>query len=557
MTAFAAVLHKNGDLPPLDRIGGALSSVTGRPTSTVIHGPCALLASPLHADDPQDPVVMPTGAVLVGQSPAERDEYAFASWDANAQRLTCARDGLGIRLLYVAASTESIVVSNVLAAALGHPRISPAADPAALIAFLAHGGPVDDVRTCYRDIKVVPPGHTLTIDAPAFAARMWRHWQFPVSDGVRRSDDEIVEEYRSRLAEAVRSRIDRSGTSIFLSGGIDSTTIAAAAVEIAPPGVLHAITTRYRRYVDDEELRFTRAAAERLALPLTVLDADRHDPWHVDPSDLPLASPLDEPMLGDWRDAMACAAAHGTVALYGEDGDALLRPPGWQALRNAASLGEIGVAAARYALAERKRPYVGLRWRERVGIVRPRTETAPSWLNAEARAAIERVEPPTVLGCAPVPLPAHPTRPEAQAILTSTTISRRFAATIAPETTRRRVELRFPILDTRLIRLVMSVPAIPWCQQKTLPRRAYRGRLPDDIIDRPKTPLIGFNEAMVVAWRRTRPAAVMPPDPIAEWIDVAEWTRTIESGEPEAVMAAWRVTALADWLAGQPDACIP
>jgi asparagine synthase (glutamine-hydrolysing) len=552
MTAFAAVLHKRGDPPALAGIPDVLSTLTGRAASSITQGACALVQAPLHANDPLAPFDMPSGEVAAGTPISDSLEYAFVGWNRQTRTLRCARDGLGIRLLYVADASDAIVVTNVLAAALCYPGMSADLDAAALIAFLAHGGAVDEIRTCYRDIKVLPPGHTLTIDANSGQARLRRHWHFPVSDGLRRTDDQILEEYRSCLAAAVRDRLDPAGTSIFLSGGIDSTTMAAAAAEAAAPPTLHAVTTRYPRYVDDSELPFTRAAAERLGLPLTVINADTHDPWQVDPSDAALTSPLDEPLLGDWRDALACAARHGTVAFYGEDGDALLRPPGWQPLRRSASLTEIGIAAARYAFTERKRPYIGLRWRERAGIVRPRGHTAPPWLNAAGRSALDRCEPGSVLGCSADPLPPHPTRPEAQAILTSTTISRHFAATIALETTRRRLELRFPLLDTRVIHLVVSVPSIPWCQQKTLPRRAFRGRLPDHILNRPKSPLIGFNEGLVAAWRRSNTYAIpRPPDPIANWIDVDAWTRAMHSGTPEAVMAAWRVGALCDWLAGR------
>ncbi|HET7698278.1 MAG TPA: asparagine synthase-related protein [Vicinamibacterales bacterium] len=563
MTAFAAILHKDDDPPYIEGIAAELSALTGRPATAAAHGRCALIAAPMHADDEPVPVERPNhvavaGSLVVeggigrfrGDSDRLTGEYAFAAWDRKQERLLCARDGLGIRCVYVAAAPEAIVVTNVLAAALRHPRIAAALDDAALLAFLAHGGAPDDVRTCYRDIRMLPPGHTLAIDGRTFASRMWRHWHFPLADGRRRTDAAILEEYRAVLAEAVRDRLDPRGTTIFLSGGIDSTTMAAAAVDAAPADTLRAITTRYPRYVDDVELPFTRAAADCLGLPLIVVNADAHVPWQVDPADLPPASPLDEPMLADWRDALARAAEHGSVALYGEDGDALFRPPGWRALRRSASLITIAASVARYVAAERRRPYLGLRWRERTGIVRPRMHAPPVWLNAEGRALLDRREPATVLGCAPEPLPPHPTRPEAQAILTSTTVSRTFAATIAPETTRRRVELRLPILDTRVIQLVMSVPAIPWCQRKALPRRAYRGRLPREVLARPKTPLVGFNEALVAAWRAASGDRIMPPgEPVARWIDVGTWTRTLRQGAPDAVMAAWRVSALDAWIA--------
>jgi asparagine synthase (glutamine-hydrolysing) len=546
MSAFAAVLHKHHDAPPIEGIAGVLASVTGRPAASVLLGRCALAAAPLHADDPAGPVRTSSGTVLVGRV---GDEQASAMWDPREQTLECTRDGLGIRLLYVADASDAIVVTNVLGAALRYPGLAKALDEAALIAFLVHGDAADDVRTCYRDVKVVPPGHTLTIDARSGRARLRRHWHFPLPDGIRRTATGILDEYRSLLETAVRDRLGAGATSIFLSGGIDSTTIAAAAASVAAPESLQAITARYPRYVDDGELPFTQAAAGRLQLPLTVFNADQYGPWHTDPRDPPVAAPLDEPTLGNWRDSLAAAAQHGTVALYGEDGDAVLRPPGWRGLRNSASLTAIGAAAARYAIGARRRPYLGLRWRERVGIVPHRGLAVPAWIAADARDTLARTELATVLGCAPEPLPPHPTRPEAQAVLTSTTVSRHFAATIAPETTRRAIELRFPLLDTRLIRFVMSVPAIPWCQDKALPRRAYKGRLPDAVLTRPKTPLNGFNEGIVAAWRMGRPDVRRPQDPIAEWIDVTAWRRALEDGTPEAVLAAWRVSALDEWLA--------
>ena len=586
MTAFAAIVQKRGTRHAVADVAEALGSLGGTDPAIVSLGSCVLLLAPLHPDDPDGPVVLPAGIAVAGQILLEgrRDlastlrqpfsacsaalagaaygrwgercaehlsgEYAFAVWDSNAQTLLCARDGLGLRLLYVADSPDTLIVTNILSAALRHPDIPDDPDDRALIEFLAHGGAVDEVRTPYRHVRVLPAGHTLAVDTGHDSTRMHRHWRFPVPDPApQRGEAAVLEQYRSVLAEAVRDRISGS-TSIFLSGGVDSTTIAAAARDVAPSGRLQAITARYPRYVADGELRYARAAAESLGLPLTIINADRYDAWHPSCACPVTPEPLDEPMLADWRDAVACAAGYGTVALYGEDGDALFRPPGWRALRNAGSIGSIAVTAARYAVSEKRRPYLGLRLRERLGISRPRRSATPAWLTGDARAVLARRDPATVLGHAPEPLPPHPTRPETQARLTATTFCRDFASTIAAEVTRQRVELRLPLFDTRLIRLVVSLPAIPWCQHKTLPRRAYRGRLPQDVLDRPKTTLDGFNEALVAAWRRPSGGALPTPGgKLAAWIDGGEWTRTLQLGRPEAVMAAWRVLALDTWIA--------
>lgn len=589
MTAFAAIVQRDGEAPDFAGVAEAIASSAGAKPSTRTLGRCALVVAPLHRDDTAGLSVRPSGVAVAGQIVLENPrplaaalgepwpaggaalvgsaydkaqdrctdrvsgEYAFTLWDPREQALVCARDGLGIRLLYIADTPRTVVVTNVLGAALCHPGVADDLDSAALVAFLAHGADADATRTCYRAVRVLPAGHTLVIRARGSAApTLRRHWRFPLSDGTHRRSNEILEEYRSVLAAAVGDRLDPAGTSIFLSGGIDSTTMAAAAREVAPSSRLHAITTRYERHVEDLELPYTRAAAEHLALPLTVVDADTHAPWSTDPADPPLAAPMDEPMLADWRNALACAAQHGTASLYGEDGDVLFRPPAWGALRKSGSLPAIGLAAARYTILERRLPYLGLRLRERLGLVPRLAHDAPPWLTAQARALLDHGPTDGVLGLAPEALPPHPTRPETQRILTSTTISRVFAATIAPETTLRRVELRLPLLDTRLIRLVVSVPPIPWCQRKLLPRRAYRGRLPAIVLARPKTPLVGFNEAFVEAWRRDERGSPKVPAPLEDWVDSREWTGALQGGTASAVMEAWRVTALGAWLARRP-----
>ena len=592
MTAFAAVIHKRAVRHDVAEVAEALGSVAGADPSIVSLGSCALLLAPLHHDDPAGPVVLPGGIVVAGQLVLEgrhdlastlresrsasvaaiagaaytrwgekctdylSGEFAFTLWDSNAQTLVCARDGMGLRLLYVGDSADALIVTNVLAAALKHPAIPDDPDDTALIGFLAHGGEIDEVRTPYRHVRVLPAGHTLVIDSKSGATRMHRHWRFPVPEPApRRAEASVLEEYRSVLARAVGDRVSTNSTSIFLSGGVDSTTIAAAVRDVTPSARLHAITARYPRYLADDELSYARAAAQRLGLPLTVVNADRHDAWQVRGGASVTPSPLDEPMLQDWRDAVACAAGYGTVALYGEDGDALFSPPGWRALRNAGSPVSIAIAAARYAISEKRRPYLGLRWRERMGIRRPRRFITPSWLSEDACAVLSRDNRATILGHAPEPLPPHPTRPETQARLTSTTYCRDFASTISADVTRQRVELRFPLFDTRLVRLVVSLPAIPWCQHKALPRRAYRGRLPQDVLARPKTILDGFNDALVAGWRTSSAGAVpMPGGKLAAWIDHGEWIRTLQVGRPEAVMAAWRVLALDTWIAGAQTA---
>jgi asparagine synthase (glutamine-hydrolysing) len=617
MTAFAVVLAPHESFVTshlLGRIGSALEAVTGARAGMTSSGCCALLLSPLHSSDPARPIVHPlshvavTGQVLLEDRRAlierldlDRDasdldivaaafnrwgtdctehlngEYAFALWDPDRHTLVCARDGLGIRLLYLGEGAGSVVVSNVMAAVLAHPSVSGEIDAARLVAFLASGRVTTRTRTAYRAIRAIPEGHTLSVQFPTGSRTLRRHWWMPAPETVRARDDrEILAGYRDVIAAAVSDRARDGPVGIFLSGGIDSTTVAAAAQDDARRGHLHAFTVVYRRLLPEDELAYAASVAARLGLPLTMIEGDRYPALEAERAGLSLAQPADEPTLADFRAVLGRAAQHSTVALYGEDGDAVFLPPGGRELLRAQPIGAIMLSAARYVINRRSRPYLGLRLRDRLrsftGSVRlqpdhfryqhffkslrhlistqPRENPSivpPRWLMADAIRLLEHQEAETLFGQRPTPLPPHPARSRVQERLTGTVPL--FAETIGPEVTRQRLEVRLPILDTRVVRYVFSVPGIPWCQHKQLPRVAYRGILPDQVLDRPKTPLAGFYEALVQSWRDRigdhLPVTSFMP---REWIDWTAWHETLSVGRPSDVMVAWHVVQLDAWL---------
>jgi asparagine synthase (glutamine-hydrolysing) len=67
----------------------------------------------------------------------------------------------------------------------------------------------------------------------------------------------------------------------------------------------------------------------------------------------------------------------------------------------------------------------------------------------------------------------------------------RFFERFDPAVTGERIECRHPFMDLRVVRFCLTLPPVPWCVRKELLRRAMRGRLPDSIVQRPKTPMQG------------------------------------------------------------------
>lgn len=588
MTAFAAIVPRDGappDRAAVGRVAAALGELHGTvPVPLTLDG-CVLLTAPLHAADSSSPFVDHlSGVAVVGQILLEdplslaaelrqprpgadlalvaaafhrwrgactdrlNGELAFALWDPAERMLLCARDGLGLRRVYVAQAAGVTIVSNLLAAATACTDGPASLDEAALMSFLACGA-MPAGRTAYAAVREFPAGHTLAWHTRRGGVSLRRHWRFPEAvAGPRRRASEILEGYRDVLSAAVGDRIRDGRASILLSGGVDSTVVAAAARTARPDAALHGYTAVYERFVAASELALARAAGERLNIPVTAVNGDAHAPFDADRGEA-TPQPLDEPMLSDWRDLLGAAARHGTVALYGEDGDTLLLPPALRALIGASGVAGLTRDVLTYLAAERSLPYLGLRIRERLH-VRPRRIAAPlpPWLSGDGRRLLATLEVPTILGRRPEPLVPHRTRPRTQERLAAA-VPASLAPLISAEVTRQPIELRCPLLDTRVLRYVAGVPPIPWCQQKRLPRAAFRDRLPAAILDRPKTGVRGLHEAQVQHWQRTARSSAGPLiAPLDAWVDDAAWRRALDSSDAGVVGLAWRVLQLGHWL---------
>jgi asparagine synthase (glutamine-hydrolysing) len=594
VTAFAAIIPRRAgaERTGTNAIAAALSEVYGSPCESAVLDGCVLLAAPLNPESDSHLLVdaisgiAATGQVLLedrgrlgaalglphhshslrlsaaayqrwGGTCAERlgGEFAMAMWNARDRLFMCARDGLGVRPLFVATGSDVVVVSNILNAARAHPHVAHDLDERALHGFLATGA-IAETRTAYHAVVPLPAGHTLTIREGG-ESTLRRHWTFPAANGpLIREPRSAIEGYREALERAVGDRLE-ARTSILMSSGIDSTTIAAAARRVTPESGLCAFTADYGRVPASSESPRAQLAADALGLPMTPVPADRHAALHHLSEGRPTPQPVDEPALSDWRALIGAAATHGWAALYGEDGDALFQPPDWQELRRAIPPISLAGDIARFALAVHRLPYLGIRLRERAGLSRPPSlPPPPRWLHAGFEDGSTDTNEPAVLGHRAVPLQPHATRPQVQDRLWPA-VSAYLAGILSPELTGHRLELRCPLLDTRVMQFVVNVAPIPWCQQKELARSAYADVLPPSITRRPKQGVAGLDEAVARDWQRSRvkDADVTPlPPPLDRWIAGEEWRRALRSPDPRIVAEAWRVLQLSGWLTGRDDA---
>ena len=246
--------------------------------------------------------------------------FAFALWDKNKKTLFIARDRLGVKPLFYAVVDGWLIFGSELKAVLKHPGIRRDIDPSAVEDYFAFGY-VPDPKTIYLDVKKLEPGFYLC-SKRGEAIIPHRYWDIPLMGGRQdiRDGDEIQEELRLRLKEAVRKRMVADvPLGAFLSGGIDSSAVVAMMRELGESKILTcSIGFKEKQY---DESRYAELVAKAKFTD--------HKSEVVDAADYSLLDKLvsiyDEP----YADSSAIptyrvcelARKYVTVALSGDGGD--------------------------------------------------------------------------------------------------------------------------------------------------------------------------------------------------------------------------------------------
>jgi asparagine synthase (glutamine-hydrolysing) len=152
--------------------------------------------------------------------------FGLAVWHEPSQTLVLARDRLGVKPLYYALLPDQIVFASELKAMLAHPAISRELDVDALSAYLAHEW-LPAPQSIVRAVRKLPPGHRLVYANGQAKLEQW--WDVQYGGGAH---EEIVgvAHLAAALDLSVRQHlISDVPLGVFLSGGVDSATVAAIA----------------------------------------------------------------------------------------------------------------------------------------------------------------------------------------------------------------------------------------------------------------------------------------------------------------------------------------
>jgi len=191
-----------------------------------------------------------------------RGMFAFAIWDRNKKALFIARDRLGIKPLYYQLTSERLLFGSEIKVLLAHGSIGPEFDRAALPEFLAFGY-LSGEDTFYLGIRKLLPGHTMEIGLDG-KPQIRQYWDLDASTPhTSRGESYYVRSYRELLEGAVSSHLMSDvPLGVFLSGGLDSSAVAALMTKIRrEPVETFSVGYREQTY---SELPFAQIVADHI-----------------------------------------------------------------------------------------------------------------------------------------------------------------------------------------------------------------------------------------------------------------------------------------------------
>ncbi|MBI1945877.1 MAG: hypothetical protein HYS27_09285 [Deltaproteobacteria bacterium] len=470
-------------------------------------------------------------------------EYAAAAWDAQARRLLVVRDAVGVRPAYVAHLGGFAIASNTLDAVRAHPAVSCRLDDEALLEFLLHGSIVGEGRTPFADVRLSRKGGAWI--ATPEGAHSHVAWTLkPPSIDRTTPWRELAMRWRAALDVAVADRLRGAKASLSLSGGLDSTAIAASAARLGTDR-LYAFTDIMSELATgrDQEGDFAALAARHLGIRHEVFvigkpPSDEPIAWTPIANATPAANPLNVPEPG----SVLAMAAHGPVHLHGEGGDEIWRTTELTDLLGLEPPGALlrGVVET---LALGQRPALGLNVRGHLKGTRKKPRLPP-WLSQHLA---HRFDLEALLADGRRGLVPRVRGPRAGSLKgLGIALWQSCFAEYDEHGALGGYVLRLPLLDPRVVNAALSLPPLPGTVAKLAVRHAMGGRLPQALLTRAKTPLLLEEER----YRPTKLWARLPAAPeLAHFVDVARLQSDVaeHGASPEALRAiqVWR------WLAGR------
>ncbi len=256
---------------------------------------------------------------------ALRGMFAFGLWDSRQRRLVLARDPLGIKPLYYADDGWTLRFASQAKALLAGGAVSRDPDPAGIVGFHLLGS-VPEPFTVWQDIRAVPAGATMIVDAMGPNAPR-QYYSVARSLGQRAGGVKDITQARATLSAAVHDSVRHHlvadvPVAVFLSAGLDSGALLGTMAELGARDTL-AVTLAFEEFrgapLDEAPLAAEVAARYGARHVVRIVDRsefERDLPAILDAMDLPTIDGINT-----WFVAKAAHEAGIKVALSGLGAD--------------------------------------------------------------------------------------------------------------------------------------------------------------------------------------------------------------------------------------------
>jgi asparagine synthase (glutamine-hydrolysing) len=474
--------------------------------------------------------------------------FAFALWDERRGRLLAARDRVGIKPLYHARTGRGLLIASELSALLELLPGGAEPDPAALAQVMTLGY-VPAPGSIWRDVQKLEPGHALCFE-PEGEPLIRRWWQPPADLADPLDESREAAEWEWLCEEVLRAHLlSDVPIGLFLSGGLDSSAIAAGIAELGCTATALSVD------LAGGEIALAARTAARLGL--------RHEKLALAAGDVRglaerAAVVFDEPQSYSALLSMLriCEAAGGSfkVVLAGDGGDEIFGGYRWyRDLAPAPGAGR-SAGALRRLLGRRGSPRLrrlaARVFAARSPLHRHAWRVHPRFLPEEAEAILAptdlRFDDERML--APLARHFEPRLPLLRALQRVDLMS--FCAdSILPKVDRasmaHSLEVRVPWLDRRVIEWGLRRPLGAREPGKRVLRRYLAGRVPEGVLEQPKR---GFSVRVLDGFDLERAVREIEAGP---WVRrgwwAPDWAQAIRPGVPQRGARIWNLWALTRW----------
>jgi asparagine synthase (glutamine-hydrolysing) len=437
--------------------------------------------------------------------------FAFAIWDARQQTLLVARDRIGIKPLYYFADRDHFLFASEMKALLADPRVPTNVDETALADYFQLLS-IPDPRSILQGVKKLLPGHYLKVTRRGVECR--RYWDLAIDPDPSVSLETASAEFRRRFGGAVRSHLVADvPVGAFLSGGVDSSSIVAAASG-AQTSPIETFSITFPGLAEFDESPYAARVAAHCAA--------HHHEFNLTPDlieGLPrIAWHADEPFAISSAFALyflaKLAREHVKVVLSGDGGDEVFAGYPWRHSDYPPIAAPLIAARRMWRALGGFADILPARLRRHLGPTGPRDcgylravscfqrEQLAEFLHPDLAARMTESRDANVVQACMEQAPGNDQLDRKLYTDIKTTLVSEMLTKVDRMTMAHGLEARVPFLDHHLVEWAFTVPSchkLSKGEGKLLVKKAMEKDLPRDILYRPKQ---GFNVPLKV-WMRS------------------------------------------------------